>query len=284
MISRILEYCEFIKIGHTVFALPFCMIAAVLAGRKTAFGWEQGALILIAFAAARSFAMAMNRILDKDFDAENPRTAGRHIPVGIIKPSHAAKFAGASAILFVAAAFFLQPICFYLAPLVLAYLAFYSYTKRFTKWSHLVLGGALALAPLGAETAIRGNVSWPTAVLALSVMFWVSGFDIFYACQDVDFDRKAGLFSLPAGIGEGRALAIAAGFHMAAFLLFLLYGRLESMGTIYFAAQGLILLLLVYEHLQIRRGRGQSAFFQINGILSIVQLAAVLLDQSVGGK
>lgn len=273
-------WCEFIKISHTVFALPFCLIAASEAMRKTTFSWEKTAWIVMAFVAARAFAMAVNRILDKDFDARNPRTAGRHLPAGSITPGTARGFAAACALVFVAAASLLNTLCALLSPAALAYLAFYSYTKRFTRWSHLVLGGALALAPLGADIAILGAVSRPTLALAAAVMFWVAGFDIFYACQDIDFDRQAGLHSLPAGIGQTAALRVAAGFHASAFLLFLMYGQVSHLGRIYFAAQAVILAVLVYEQMLVRRNKIGPAFFQLNGILSLVQLGAVLLDRS----
>lgn len=278
MISTVKTYCEFIKISHTIFALPFCLIAAFQAARKNAAGWTQAFWILIAFAAARAFAMAVNRILDRKFDAQNPRTAERHIPAGDISMRSAVVFSAVSAILFVLAAASLQPICLYLAPAVLAYLAFYSFTKRFTRWSHIVLGGALGIAPLGAEVAIRGDFSMATAVLAASVVFWVAAFDIYYAIQDIDFDRRHGLFSLPAAVGPPNAIRIAVGFHAMAFLLFLVYGNLESMGIVYFGAQAVVAGLLIYEHVQVRRGKIGPAFFQLNGILSMVQLAAVLLD------
>lgn len=280
MISRIRTYCEFIKISHTVFALPFCLIAAVQSMRQTAFSWSVLIRILIAFACARAFAMAMNRILDMEFDARNPRTADRHLPAGTLTAAQARRFAAGCAIGFILASASLNVLCAVISPLVLAYLAFYSYTKRFTQWSHLVLGGALGLAPLAAETAILGSVSGPTLALAASVVFWVAGFDIFYACQDVDFDRSAGLFSLPARLGPTRALQVAIGFHSAAFLLFILYGMLSGFGRIYFSAQAAVLLLLVYEHVLVRRNRIGPAFFQLNGWVSVVQLAAVLLAAS----
>ncbi len=277
-ISKIRTYCEFIKISHTLFAFPFCLIAAVQAMRETGFSWKKTAWIVLAFAAARAFAMAQNRIVDRDFDAQNPRTADRHLPTGAITLTDAKRFAAGSAMIFIAVTTRLNTLCVILSPLVLAYLAFYSYTKRFTEWSHLVLGGALGLAPLAAETAVRGSVSWPTAVLGISVIFWVAGFDIFYACQDVDFDRSAGLFSLPARLGPQGALQAAVGFHATAFILFVLYGTLARLGWIYFSAQGVILLLLIYEQVLVRRNKIEAAFFQLNGLLALLQLGAVLLD------
>lgn len=283
IISRIRTYCEFIKISHTLFALPFCLIAAVQAMRKTGFSGGKIAWIVLAFAAARAYAMAMNRIIDRGIDAQNPRTAGRHLPTGAISPSEAGWFAGICAVGFIAVTTQLNTLCAILSLPVLAYLAFYSYTKRFTQWSHFVLGGALGLAPLAAETAVLGAVSWPTAVLGLSVIFWVAGFDIFYACQDVDFDRSAGLFSLPARLGPQQALWAAMVFHAVAFILFVLYGTMEKLGWIYFSAQAVILLLLIYEQVLIRRNKIEAAFFQLNGLLSLLQLAAVLLNPLGGG-
>lgn len=274
-------YFDFVKIGHTLFALPFCLIALFLAARAVSWTLPQIFWILAAFASARAFAMSMNRILDRSFDAQNPRTAGRHLPTGAISLPAAKRFAAGCAGLFIFSAAKLGLVCAAAAPFVLLYLAFYSYTKRFTMWSHAVLGGALALAPLGAEAALRGLITWPTAVLSAAVLFWVAGFDIFYACLDVDFDRRSGLFSLPAKLGPDRALWIAALFHAAAFFCFVLFGRLADLGRIYFAAQAIILLLLLYEHILVRRRRIELAVFQLNPALSILQLAAVALDVSL---
>lgn len=274
----ILDYFDFIKIGHTLFALPFCLIAVLCVSRTVPADSGKILWILLAFVSARAFAMSVNRILDRGFDAENPRTAGRHLPTGAISPASAKIFAVACAFIFVFAAARLNFLCAILSPFVLAYLAFYSCTKRFTMWSHVALGGALAIAPLGAEAALRGAISWPTVSLAAGVLFWVAGFDIFYACLDVDFDRRAGLFSLPSRLGPDRASRVAALFHAASFFCFILFGYLSSLGKIFFAAQGVILTLLIYEYILVRRSRILPAVFQLNALLSMVQLAAVILD------
>ncbi|OGH55655.1 MAG: hypothetical protein A3G34_01130 [Candidatus Lindowbacteria bacterium RIFCSPLOWO2_12_FULL_62_27] len=279
MLARIRLYGEFIKFSHTVFALPFCLIAVLQTARGAGAAWEKAGWILAAFVSARAFAMAMNRILDRTFDAQNPRTASRHLATGALPLRQAQAFAAGCAAAFTLSAWRLNALCLMLSPLVLAYLVFYSYTKRFTRWSHLALGGALALAPLGAEIALSGAVTVPTLALAGSVILWVAGFDIFYACQDVDFDRRTGLHSLPASIGPARALRWAMASHTAAFLLFLVYGRLGGLGPVYFSAQAIILGLLIYEHLLVRRNRIEPAFFHLNGILSLTQLGAVWLDR-----
>lgn len=278
MLSRILSYLEFIKVSHTLFALPFCLISAILAMREAAFNGRQMVWIVSAFVFARAFAMAMNRILDREYDALNPRTSGRHLPVGSISPGGAAAFASICGLFFVASAAQFSTLCGFLSVPTLACLAFYSWTKRFTQWSHLVLGGGLAMAPIGAEIAIRGAVSIHTAVLAAAVLFWVAGFDIFYACQDIDFDRKTGLFSVPARMGQERAIRMAGAFHVAAFILFLLFGHLANLGKIFMPAQIVIAALLVYEQILARKNKIEPAFFQLNGMISLVQLGAVALE------
>lgn len=278
MISGAMRFFDFIKIGHTIFALPFCLIAAILSMSRTAFSWPRLAWIVAAFAGARAFAMAVNRILDRRFDAQNPRTANRHLPTGTISLNTAWGFAAGCAAVFIFSAYQLGSLCFYLSPAVLLYLAFYSFTKRFTRWSHVVLGGALGLAPIGAEIAVSGGISGSTVALAAAVLFWVAGFDIFYACMDVEFDRKAGLYSLPAKIGETAARRTALLFHAAAFVLFLTFGKLAGLGRIYFSAQSLVLALLIAEHILVRKNKIEPAFFNMNGAIALVQLAAVAAD------
>ncbi|MBI4178892.1 4-hydroxybenzoate octaprenyltransferase [bacterium] len=278
---RAAAYGDFIKIGHTLFALPFCLIAVLIVWRGHPVTWTQFGWILLAFAAARGFAMAVNRILDRDFDARNPRTQNRHLPAGTISLAAAWRFAAGCGLAFLFAAANLSLFCGLMAPAVLAYLAFYSYTKRFTPWSHVVLGGALALAPLGVEAAVLGQVSLPTAVLAGGVLLWVAGFDIFYACLDADFDRAAGLFSLPARFGPDRAMNMAAFFHAAAFLLFLSFGYLANLGAIFLGAQIVILGILLWEHRLARRRKIETAVFRLNPALSLIQLAAVAADLSL---
>lgn len=274
-----LKFLDFIKISHTVFALPFCLIALFLALRKVpAAHWCKIAWILLAFICARAFAMAVNRILDRNFDAQNPRTADRHLPAGTITMTGATGFAAVCGLMFVFSAAMINRLSLYCSIPVLAYLAFYSCAKRFTRWSHLVLGGALGMAPLAAEIAVREALSLPTAVLAGSVVFWVAGFDIVYACLDAEFDQKAGLHSLPARIGPSRAMRVARAFHGIAFGMFVLFGFLENLGWIYFAAQSVVGGLLIYEHVLAARKKIETAFLQLNGILSLVQLCAVLMD------
>lgn len=282
VLQRIGYYLDFVKVGHTVFALPFCLIPALVIRARSGVPASALLWIVAAFAGARGFAMAVNRILDRGYDAENPRTAARHLPSGLISLPGAAAFAAVCAALFILAAARLSPLCLALAPAVLVILAAYSWCKRFTALSHLVLGFCLSLAPLGVEIALLGRVTPPTGVLALAVLFWVAGFDIFYACMDIDFDRRAGLHSIPAQLGAPRALALARLLHAAVFLLFILYGALTpELGTAYYAAQLVVLGLLIYEHKLAASGdpaRIEMAFFNLNGIISLIQLAAVAAD------
>lgn len=282
ILKRIGYYLDFVKIGHTLFALPFCLIPALVIWRRSGVAPAAWLWIVAAFAGARGFAMAANRILDRAYDAQNPRTSGRHLPAGLISLSGAASFASLCAALFVVASWRLSSLCLILAPFVLLILAGYSWCKRFTALSHLVLGFCLALAPLGVEIALLGRVTLPTTALALGVLVWVAGFDIFYACMDIDFDRRAGLHSIPAKWGAARALMIARLFHAMTFGLFVLYGLwTPELGAIYFAAQALVLALLVYEHKLVGRGdpkQIEMAFFNLNGAISLLQLAAVAVD------
>src|SRR5688500_14769589 len=210
--ARVRVYGRMIRFSHTIFAMPFALASAALAARE-GFRWSQLGWIVLAMVAARSAAMGFNRLVDHAYDAQNPRTAGRELPTGALGRGEVWVFVAISAAALVAAAALLNPLCLALSPLALSIVLGYSYTKRFTALSHLVLGLALAVAPVGAWLAIRGAFHPVPIVLGLAVLFWVAGFDVIYACQDVAFDRGAGLHSLPARLGVRRALVVARILH-----------------------------------------------------------------------
>lgn len=277
------KYFEFVRFEHTVFALPFALASMVVAcrGARGWPGWRTFLLILAAMVCARTAAMGFNRIVDRKFDAQNPRTKERHLPAGKITVQSAYVLTCLSAGGLVAVAWFINPICFYLSPVALAIVFFYSFTKRFTKWSHFFLGVALALAPMGAWLAVRGEVAWPPGVLALAVVLWLVGFDIIYATQDVEFDRQAGLHSLPARWGVAGSLKFAAAAHAVMAAVLLAFGLISEMGGPYFTGLAVIAVCLLMQHLLVRKQDPVSlnvAFFRMNAIISVVFLAAVVVD------
>jgi 4-hydroxybenzoate polyprenyltransferase len=291
--SLLARYASFVKLPHTLFALPFAGVGAVLASYSypeavsvSAIGW-----IVLAFTAARFAAMGFNRIADRHYDARNPRTAGRELPAGKLSVPQAAVAVAVASALFVFAAWMLNPLCGVLAPFALTWLFFYSYTKRFTSFAHHVLGVALGMAPAGAYLAISGV--WPQPwyvlpVLVAAVMFWVAGFDVIYAVQDTAFDRQAGLHSIPARFGPRRALGIARLFHAVCFALFAAIAvfSLFPVGPLY--AGGLLVMaaLLLYEH-RVTAGDPERfdlpsvdrAFFHANVAVSLSFFAFTLLDR-----
>ncbi len=269
-----------IKWEHSVFALPFALCGAMLAagGMPTAaqLGW-----IVLCMVSARSAAMAFNRVADAQIDAANPRTATRAIPAGTLSLKFAATFVAASCAVFVAAASQLNRLTLYLSPLVLAVVLLYSYTKRFTRWSHLVLGFALGMAPAGAWIAIRGSLDPRILVLTAAVTFWVSGFDVLYACQDVDFDRAYGLNSVPQAFGVRRALYLSRALHLIMLALLVWVVILFGLGKLAAAGVAAVTLLLAYEHslVSARNLRKlNAAFFTMNGVISVVFFAFVAAD------
>ena len=244
------DYLRLVKFSHSVFALPFALLSAWVAAGGVPSA-RTLALVVAAAVAARTAAMAFNRYLDRDVDAQNPRTSARELPAGRLRAGSVLALALAASCVFVAAAFALNPLCGKLALPVLGVLLGYSATKRFTALAHGVLGIALGLAPLGAWLAVRGSLAGPLGAplaLAAAVATWVSGFDLIYACQDADFDRAAGLHSLPARYGLRRALLVSRGLHAATVLLWLVFGRLAGLGAVWLAAVGLAALLLAREH------------------------------------
>jgi 4-hydroxybenzoate polyprenyltransferase len=280
MLAKLRVYLEMIRFAHTAFALPFAFMGAILAAGGIPPGrtlWW----ILAAMVGARSGAMGTNRIADRYLDDQNPRTRDRALPQGRIALGEAAAFVVVSFGVFLLAAWMLNPLCFSLAPLAILIVCGYSYTKRFTAGSHLVLGLSLALAPIGAWVAVRGEIAAPALVLGLGVLFWVAGFDILYAFQDIDFDRRTGLFSIPAWLGTGKGLIIAAIFHGLTVGCLAVLIPLLRLGPVYGVGLACAALLLLYEHRLVHRhglAKLGMAFFNVNGILSIGMLLATLGD------
>jgi 4-hydroxybenzoate polyprenyltransferase len=284
--ARVRTLLEMIKFSHTVFAFPFALMGATLAALKTGAAptVAQVFWICLAMVGARSGAMGLNRIIDARIDAENPRTAGRHIPAGKVSLAAAWSLVLGSFALLLLAAWMLNPLCFYLSPIALFFLALYSYCKRFTALAHLVLGICLAAAPVGAWIALRGDLGWPVVVLGLAVLFWVAGFDIFYALQDLEFDRAKGLHSIPAKLGVERSLWLVRAFHVAMVLLLLLLLVGTGLGWIYLAGVLVVAGLLIYEHSLVKPddlSRLNAAFFNMNGYVSVTIFLFTLADALV---
>jgi 4-hydroxybenzoate polyprenyltransferase len=296
MLTIIRHLLELIRFSHSLFALPFALLSAVMAWQLTAFRWRDLAGIVLCMVTARSFAMAFNRLADRRLDADNPRTAGRHLPAGTLSIWQVAAFAAVSAAGFVASTLLFLPnrLPLILSLPVLAFLAGYSYAKRFTSLSHFWLGSALALSPVAAWIAIRGeNVLrepadlLPPLVLGGAVLTWVAGFDIIYACQDYDADRRAELHSVPVRFGIPRALRLAAVCHLATILLLACLPLVYPLfGWVYWGGVVAVALLLAYEHAMVRPddlSRVNAAFFNVNAIISVGLLAVASLDLLVGG-
>lgn len=282
MFSLIKKWGGFVRFSHTVFALPFALAAMVVAARDNRGwpGWKTFLLILAAMICARTCAMTFNRIADRKFDALNPRTAGRHLPAGQISLSAAVSLCAVSGAGLVAASFFLNPLCFYLSPVALVVICFYSLTKRFTDYTHVFLGLALALAPVGAWLAVRGSNVTPLEILqmttlAFAVVLWLVGFDIIYALQDYEFDKSHGLRSLVVAWGPKNALAAAFLAHMVMCGLLLAFGLLCRFRIAYLVGWGIIVGCLALEH-WIARRRSLNwinvAFFRLNALVGAVFL------------
>jgi 4-hydroxybenzoate polyprenyltransferase len=295
MFSSIRSLLELIRFSHTLFALPFALTSASLAWNRSGFSWLQLAGILLCMVFARSAAMAFNRLADQPFDSANPRTATRHLPSGRLSPAAVWLFTAVCAVGFVASTLiflvaFDNPWPLYLSVPVLLFIGAYSLTKRFTALSHFWLGASLLLAPVAAWIAVRGMPGWVEfrvpLLLGGAVLFWVAGFDILYACQDVDFDRKARLHSVPAALGVRGSLRVAFVCHLVMLaLLAALYGVCPELGSVYVAGVALVGLLLLVEHSLVRPDdlrRVNQAFFHVNGVISVGLFAVVLLQLALG--
>jgi 4-hydroxybenzoate polyprenyltransferase len=283
-VHQIRTVLEMIKIEHTLFALPFAFLGMLLAAGGWP-SWRTVLWIVVAMVGARSAAMAFNRLVDRRIDAANPRTASRALPAGLVTPVAVAAFIAVSAGLLVLAAWRLNPLALALSPLALGILFLYSYTKRFTWAAHLVLGLSLAGAPLGAWIAVRGDVQATPLLLAGVVITWTAGFDILYALQDLDFDRRTGLFSIPARFGVAGALWISGALHALTLTLLALLPRVYPgpplLGAAYWVGWAGCLLLIAYQHWVVRPGdlsRLNGAFFTANGALSVWLFATTALD------
>ena len=293
MFSLISKWASFVKLSHTVFALPFALASMAIAARENRGwpGWRVFLLVLAAMVCARTCALAFNRIVDRKFDAANPRTAKRHLATGEVSLSSAVALCILSAAGLIAAAWFLNPICFYLSPVALFVVCFYSLTKRFTDYTHVFLGLALALAPIGAWLAVEGSAIsfWPLAqsfflplLLAVIVIFWLIGFDIIYAMQDYEFDRKQGLHSLVVAWGPQNALRAAFLSHVLMLLLLAAFGILARVrGIAFYAGLLVIIVCVLMEHFIARRrslGWINNAFFRLNAVISIIFLVVTLAE------
>jgi 4-hydroxybenzoate polyprenyltransferase len=281
------KWANFVKLPHTVFALPFAIVGVVLASYRATVAWTTVAWVVVAFTAARFAAMAFNRLADRTIDAKNPRTRAREIPSGVISVGAATTAIVIAGAVFVVAAWQLNPLCLALSPVALAWIFFYSFTKRFTASSHLVLGLGLGIAPVGGYLAVAG--AWPApwwglVALAAAVMTWVAGFDVFYALQDVEFDRREGLRSIPAALGAANAVWAARGLHVLSVALLTAAGTALSPTTGWMIGAAAVAVLLLWEHRLVRGGdltRLDAAFFTMNGVISMVFCAIVLVERAV---
>ncbi|HRP57526.1 UbiA-like polyprenyltransferase [Agriterribacter sp.] len=305
--AQVKSYLSLIKFSHTIFAMPFAMIGFFLAVLQTDFivrdnsispfpGWRASGslihispgllwirllLVLACMITARSAAMAFNRYLDRSFDAKNPRTAIREIPAGIIKSNHALLFTVLSCVLFMVSCFFINRLCFFLAPVALFVVLGYSYTKRFTPLCHIVLGLGLSLAPIGAYLAVTGRFDWLPVLFSFTVLFWVSGFDIIYALQDEEFDKSQNLYSIPVAVGKRNALRVSEVMHALSALLVVAAGIYGGFGVWYWMGVCIFVGMLIYQHSIVKPDdlrKVNVAFMTANGIASAVFSVFVIGD------
>jgi 4-hydroxybenzoate polyprenyltransferase len=277
---RIKIFLEMIKFEHTIFALPFAYVGALLTEKRIPDAYDI-IWITLAMIGARTAAMSLNRLIDRHIDVKNPRTAGRALPKGLLSVVEVWVCVIISMVLLLYSARQLSPLAYQLFPLAALILLIYSYTKRFTWTCHLFLGATLGLAPLGSWVAITGRFDLAPVLLALGVLFWVAGFDIIYACDDFEFDRRERIYSIPSRFGIKKALQISTAFHILAPLLILTAGLLLNLGTFYLAGVLASVVILIYQHTLVRPddlSRAGVAFFNLNGILSIMVLAFTFLD------
>lgn len=298
--STVKNYLSLVKFSHTIFALPFAMIgffSGLFKGQRQwnlnmTMGWGESfenyswwgvklLLVIVCMITARSAAMAFNRYLDRNFDAKNPRTAIREIPKGIISANSALRFVILNCVLFIAATFFINPICFYLSPIALFVVLFYSYTKRFTPLCHLVLGIGLSLAPIGAYLAVTGRFDVLPILFSLAVICWVSGFDIIYALQDVEFDQSQELYSIPVIFGKAKALRVSVLLHIISAFFVIGAGFVGSFNWLYWIGIVVFVGMLIYQHSIVKPNdlsRVNIAFMTANGIASVVFGVLVVSD------
>lgn len=281
LLARVATYGRMIKFSHSVFALPFAFSGATLAAIEAPITLHTVAWIVVAMVGARSAAMGFNRLVDRKIDVENPRTSMRELPSGAISVTSVMILIALSSAALVVAAWQLNPLCLTLSPVALLVVFFYSYTKRFTWATQFFLGLALAVAPIGAWVAVTGSLSQPVLLLGGAVLFWVAGFDVIYATQDVAFDRFFGVYSIPQRFGVARALWIARVLHFVSFALMLGVGRAFGLGAIYYAGVIAIGGLLIYEHWLVRPddlSKAGIAFMNLNAMISCIFFVATLGD------
>jgi 4-hydroxybenzoate polyprenyltransferase len=283
--SLFVRYLNFVKLPHTVFALPFALVGATLASYGRAVTWATVGWIVLAFTAARFAAMGFNRIVDREIDARNPRTAGRELPRGDLTLGQARVAVVVAVLAFIGAAFQLNPLCGILSPVALGWVLMYSYTKRFTRWSHLVLGFSLSIAPVGGYLAVAGQWAepwWMLLVLAGAVAAWVAGFDILYALQDRTFDLSQGLHSIPVAFGPETAVRMSQVLHAGTVVALMVVGWATGAGALYAVGVAVAAALLLYEHTLVTPHdlrRLDAAFFTMNGVISIAFFGFVLAER-----
>ncbi len=281
--TKVTNYFSFIKISHTVFSLPFALIGFSLAIKNESgeFSLRLLLLVLLCVLLARNAAMGFNRYADREFDRKNPRTALREIPSEVIKPVSALWFVVINALLFVATTYFLNFLCFILSPVALLVILGYSLTKRFTYLSHVILGIGLSLAPIGAYLAVTAHFDLLPLIFSLIVIFWVAGFDILYALQDIDFDKSEDLRSIPVVLGKRNALILSAVFHFLATLMVIMAGIYGEFQWLYWIGAAMFSCLLMYEHILVKPGnisRVNLAFATMNGMASVIYACFVMAD------
>jgi 4-hydroxybenzoate polyprenyltransferase len=284
MFERLSVYLSFVRFSHSVFALPFALAGALLASQHVAVTWSTIAWILVAMVAARSSAMGFNRLVDAKYDALNPRTAGRELPRGLMTRGEAIAFVSVASVAFVLAARELNPVCFALSPIALGIVFWYSLAKRFTTWTQVFLGLAMAVAPVGGWLAVGGGAGWEPWLLALAIGTWVGGFDVLYACQDLEFDRAHGLKSIPARFGVPAALLISRIMHVATVACLLALAVVVPLGTVYLIGVAAVGALLVYEQSLVRADDLSQVkrAFDLNGYVGILYL--LVLAAAIYGR
>lgn len=284
MIDRLHTYASFVRFSHSVFALPFALTGALLAFRLVPFDWTRIVWIVLCMVSARSAAMGFNRLADAAFDARNPRTAMRELPQGRMSRREAALFVIVSSVVFVASAARLGPTCLWLSPVALAIVFWYSIAKRYTSYTQLFLGLAMAVAPVGGWIAAGGPARWEPWLLGLAIGSWVAGFDVLYACQDIEHDRREGLRSIPVRYGVPRALWISRALHVVTVVALAVLGRSSGLGSVYAAGVAIVAALLVYEQSLVRADDLSQVkrAFDLNGWVGVLYFAATALDVYLG--
>jgi len=283
MFNKVQRYLSLVKFAHTIFSLPFAMIGFFIgvSDYHQNLSLKLFLLVILSVVFARNAAMGFNRYADRTFDKRNDRTKMRDIPSGIVKPQSALLFVIINSILFITTTFFINPLCFYLSPVALFIILSYSFTKRFTILCHLLLGVGLSLAPIGAYLAVAGTFSVLPVLFSMAVLFWVGGFDIIYALQDIEFDKTQNLKSIPAFIGKKSALAISVIFHSISAIFILVAGLYQNFGYLYLIGAILFIGLLIYQHLLVKPNnlsKVDVAFFTMNGIASVIFALFVMAD------